>query len=87
MPDYEDQKAKPKFGDHWYYGSTDLVEIYAEVDNDAWIGTGDAMATFEILREDRNDDQIYARQRSERACDAWRDRDVLDRERDTASSR
>ena len=60
MPDYEDQKAKLNFqSDIDYYDSTDFAQIFAEVENDAWIGHGDAMATIAILRGDGTGEQVY----------------------------
>jgi hypothetical protein len=60
MPDNEDQKAKLNFSsDVEYYDSTDFALLSAEVDNDAWIGIGDAMATLAIVRGDGSGDQVY----------------------------
>jgi hypothetical protein len=60
MPDYEDQKAKLNFRSEVdYYDSTDFAQIYADVENDAWIGAGDAMATIALLRSDGSTDQVY----------------------------
>ena len=47
MSEYEDQKAKLNFSsDIDYYDSTDFGLLSAEVDNDGWIGPGDAMVLF-----------------------------------------
>ena len=60
MPEYEDQKAKLNFSSNIdYYDSTDFALLSAEVDNDAWIGPGDAMATLAILRNDGTGEQVY----------------------------
>lgn len=60
MSEYEDQKPKLNFSsDIDYYDSTDFALLSAEVDNDAWIGVGDAMATFAILRSDGLGDKVY----------------------------
>jgi hypothetical protein len=60
MSDYGDQKVKLNFsGNIDYYDSTDFALLSAEVDNDAWIGTGDAMATLAILRNDGTGEQMY----------------------------
>ena len=60
MSDYEDQKAKLNFSSNVdYYDSTDFALLSAEVDNDAWIGSGDAMATLAILRGDGTGEQVY----------------------------
>ena len=60
MSEYEDQKAKLNFSSEIdYYDSTDFGLLSAEVDNDAWIGAGDAMATLAILRSDGMGEQIY----------------------------
>ena len=60
MSEYEDQKAKLNFSsDVDYYDTTDFALLSAEVDNDAWIGSGDAMATLMILRGDGSTDQMY----------------------------
>ena len=60
MSEYEDQKAKLNFSsDIDYYDSTDFALLSAEVDNDAWIGPGDAMATLVILRSDGVGDQVH----------------------------
>ena len=60
MSEYEDQKPKLIFSsDIDYYDSTDFALLSAEVDNDAWIGVGDAMATFAILRSDGLGDKVY----------------------------
>lgn len=42
-----------------YYETTDFGLLSAEVDNDGWIGTGDAMATLVMLRSDGNGEQIH----------------------------
>src|SRR5262245_53651608 len=60
MSDYEDQKAKLTFqSDVNYFASTDFAQIWAEIDNDAWLGTGDAMGTFELTRPDGSTDTKY----------------------------
>lgn len=60
MSDYEEQKAKLNFSSNVdYYDSTDFALLSAEVDNDAWIGSGDAMATLAILRGDGTGEQIH----------------------------
>ncbi|HZB39328.1 MAG TPA: hypothetical protein VE487_00100 [Ilumatobacter sp.] len=60
MSEYEEQKAKLNFStDIDYYDSTDFGLLSAEVDNDAWIGAGDAMATLAILRNDGTGEQVY----------------------------
>jgi hypothetical protein len=60
MSEYEDQKAKLNFSsDIDYYDSTDFGLLSAEVDNDGWIGPGDAMATLAILRNDGMGEQVY----------------------------
>jgi hypothetical protein len=60
MSDHEDQKAKLNFSSNIdYYDSTDFGLLSAEVDNDAWIGPGDAMATLAILRNDGTGEQVY----------------------------
>ena len=60
MSEYEDQKAKLNFSsDIDYYDTTDFALLSAEVDNDAWIGPGDAMATLLILRSDGVGDQVH----------------------------
>ena len=49
MSEYEDQKAKLNFSSNVdFYDSTDFALLSAEVDNDAWIGSGDAMATLAV---------------------------------------
>jgi hypothetical protein len=56
----EDPKAKLNFSSSIdYYDSTDFGLLSAEVDNDAWIGPGDAMATLAILRNDGTGEQVY----------------------------
>ena len=42
-----------------YYESTDFGLLAAEVSNDGWIGTGDAMATLALLRSDQTVEQVY----------------------------
>src|SRR6186997_2391288 len=60
MSEYEDQKAKLKFSsDIDFYDTTDFGLLSAEVDNDAWIGAGDVMATLAILRNDGTAEQVY----------------------------
>ena len=60
MSEYEDQKAKLNFSSNVdFYDSTDFALLSAEVDNDAWIGSGDAMATLAILRGDGTGEQVY----------------------------
>jgi hypothetical protein len=60
MSDDEDQKATLIFGsDIEYYDTTDFALLSAHVDNDAWIGPGDAMATLVILRNDGTGEQVY----------------------------
>jgi hypothetical protein len=60
MPEYEDQKAKLNFLSQIdFFDETDFAQIHAEVENDAWIGPGDAMATLAILRDNGRGDQIY----------------------------
>ena len=60
MSEYDDQKAKLNFSSEIdYYDSTDFAQLSAEVDNDGWIGTGDAMATLALLREDGTAEQVY----------------------------
>lgn len=60
MSEYEDQKAKLNFSSVIdYYDTTDFASLSAEVDNDAWIGPGDAMATLAILRDDGTGEQVY----------------------------
>lgn len=60
MSEYEDQKAKLNFSSVIdYYDTTDFALLSAEVDNDAWIGPGDAMATLAILRDDGTGEQVY----------------------------
>jgi len=60
MSDYEDQKAKLNLSSNIdYYDTTDFALLSAEVDNDAWIGAGDAMATLALLREDGTGEQVY----------------------------
>ena len=47
MSEYEDQKAKLNFSsDIDFYDTTDFGLLSAEIDNDAWIGSGDVMATL-----------------------------------------
>ena len=53
MSEDHEQKAKLNFSSHIdFYDQTDFALLSAEVENDAWIGVGDAMATFAILRSD-----------------------------------
>jgi hypothetical protein len=60
MSEYEDQKAKLNFSSSVdFYDTTDFALLSAEVDNDAWIGSGDAMATLAILRGDGTGEQVY----------------------------
>jgi hypothetical protein len=60
MSDYEDHKAKLNFSDHIeYYETTDFALLSAHIENDAWIGAGDAMATLAILRNDGTGEQVY----------------------------
>ena len=60
MSDYGDQKAKLRFSEQIdYYDTTDFAQLSANVENDAWIGAGDAMATFVLLREDGSGEQVY----------------------------
>jgi hypothetical protein len=60
MSDDQDQKAKLNFASNVdYYDSTDFALLSAEVDNDAWIGNGDAMATLALLRGDGSVEQVY----------------------------
>lgn len=51
----EDETPRPSLRFHDeidYYESTDFGLISGEVDNDGWLGTGDAMATLALLRSD-----------------------------------
>jgi hypothetical protein len=60
MSDYGDQKAKLDLSrDIEYFDTTDFALLSAHVDNDAWIGAGDAMATLLILRSDGTGEQVY----------------------------
>ena len=60
MGDYEDIKPKLNFGTEIdYYETTDFGLIAADVDNDAWIGTGDAMLTLSLHRSDGMMEQIH----------------------------
>ena len=60
MSENEDPKAKLTFLSQIdFYDETDFAQIYAEVENDAWIGPGDAMATLAILRNDGMGEQVY----------------------------
>ena len=60
MSDYDDQKATLTFASEIdYYDTTDFAQLSAMVDNDAWIGSGDAMATLVILRSDGTGEQVY----------------------------
>jgi len=60
MSDNEGQKAKLNFSsDIEYYDTTDFALLSAHVENDGWIGPGDAMATLAILRNDGTGEQVY----------------------------
>ena len=89
MSEYEDQKAKLNFSsDIDYYDTTDFALLSAEVDNDAWIGCGDAMATLAILRSDGTGEQVYIPVGGRQpAADTRREGDVPDRERVTTGPR
>jgi hypothetical protein len=60
MGDYDEIKPKLNFGtDIDYYETTDFGLISADVDNDAWIGTGDVMLTLSLHRSDGLMEQVH----------------------------
>jgi hypothetical protein len=60
MGDYDDTKPKLVFGTEIdFYETTDFGLIAADVDNDAWIGTGDAMLTVSLHRSDGLMEQVH----------------------------
>ena len=60
MSDDETPKPELQFHDQIdYYDSTDFALLTAEVSNDGWIGSGDAMATLALLRPDSTVEQVY----------------------------
>src|SRR4029453_5697455 len=60
MSEDHEQKATLNFlSEIHYYEDTDFAQLFAEVENDAWIGPGDAMATLAILRGDGTGEQVY----------------------------
>jgi hypothetical protein len=60
MGDYDDIKPKLVFGTEIdFYETTDFGLIGADVDNDAWIGTGDAMLTLSLHRSDGLMEQVH----------------------------
>ncbi len=60
MSDDETPKPELRFSsDVDFYDSTDFAQLFAEVDNDGWIGTGDAMLTLALLRPDGTVEQVY----------------------------
>jgi hypothetical protein len=42
-----------------YYDSTDFALLTAEVTNDGWVGSGDAMLTLAVLRPDGTVQQVH----------------------------
>jgi hypothetical protein len=60
MPDDSMPLPELRFADQIdYYDTTDFGLLAAEVTNDAWVGTGDVMATLRLLRSDGNADDVY----------------------------
>ena len=60
MGDYDEIKPKLNFApDIDFYETTDFGLISAEVDNDAWIGTGDVMLTLSLHRSDGLMEQVH----------------------------
>lgn len=60
MGEYDYPRAELRFDDQIdYYETTDFGLISAEVTNDGWIGTGDAMLTLVLLRSDGMGEQVH----------------------------